>query len=74
MSIEVKVLELPPFISRTEIEKFFPGVLTRATLAKLASEGRGPRYMRLNGRRVVYRTHDLLEWLKKQGVEVHTHE
>jgi len=69
--MKVRIVELPPMIARSEIEKFFPGVLKRATLAKLASQGRGPRFVKL-GRKVVYPTRELLAWLEEQGVEIET--
>ena len=69
---ELELGRLPVLIARSEVEKYFPGVLSRATLAKLASEGTGPPYLKV-GRRVVYRTRDLLDWLTKQAVEVKTH-
>ena len=65
--------DLPPLIARSEVERYFPGVLRRSTLAKLASQGTGPPYLKI-GRRVVYRTKDLLNWLLSRGVEVKTHE
>jgi len=69
--MKVRIVELPPLIARSEIEKYFPGILKRATLAKLAAQGRGPRYTKL-GRKVVYETRELMRWLEEQGVEIET--
>ena len=73
MEMEVKILELPPYIGRSEVERFFPGILKKGTLAVLASRGEGPPYIKV-GRRVVYETKVLLQWLQKQGVKVKVHE
>ncbi len=71
MELHVKVLELPPLIAREQVEAYFPGILKRSTLARLASEGRGPQYLKV-GRKVVYRAEELLRWLQEQGFEVKT--
>jgi len=62
---------LPPLIGRSEVHKFFPGILTPKTLANLASQGLGPPYFKI-GRKIVYRTEDLLDWLQSRAVEVRT--
>ena len=53
---------LPPMISRDHVEKLLGGVISSKTLANLDSLGEGPKRMRV-GRKVVYLTEDLLEWL-----------
>jgi len=53
---------LPPMISRDHVEKLLGGVISSKTLANLDSLGKGPKRMRV-GRKVVYLTEDLLEWL-----------
>ncbi len=53
---------LPPVISRDCVEKFLGGIISSKTLANLDSLGKGPKRMRV-GRKVAYRTEDLLEWL-----------
>ncbi|MFH1437602.1 MAG: hypothetical protein ABIJ56_17985 [Pseudomonadota bacterium] len=65
------ILQLPPYIARQEIENYFPGIITRKYLANLASQGRGPRYLKL-GRKVVYRTQEFIAWLEENGIEVAT--
>jgi len=71
--MQVKIIEIPPLMGRREVERFFPGVVSAQTLARLASEGRGPKYLKL-GRRAIYKAEDILEWLKREGIEVKVHE
>ena len=61
--------ELPPFLTRKEAAR----LLGRRpkTLANWASTGVGPPFLRF-GRRVLYRSEDLLRWLQAQAVEVRT--
>jgi len=66
-----RIMDLPPFIGRAEVSKYFPGILTPKTLANLASRGLGPPYFKV-GRKVVYRTEDLLEWLSSRAIEIKT--
>ncbi len=63
--------KLPVFIGRSEIEKYFPGVIARGTLANLNSQGRGPRYIK-RGRKVFYYRDDILEWLKRESKNIST--
>jgi predicted DNA-binding transcriptional regulator AlpA len=53
---------LPPMIARDHVEELLGGVISSKTLANLDSLGAGPKRMRM-GRKVVYLTEDLLEWL-----------
>ncbi|HDN79230.1 MAG TPA: DNA-binding protein [Chloroflexi bacterium] len=62
---------LPEYFSRAEAERLFPGVVTASTLARLASQGRGPRFLKM-GRRVFYRREDFVKWLEENSVEVRT--
>jgi len=62
---------VPEYFSRAEAERLFPGVVSAATLAKLASQGRGPRFLKM-GRKVFYRRDDFLRWLEENSVEVRT--
>jgi hypothetical protein len=55
--------KLPPLISRDHVEKLLGGVVSSKTLANLDSLGDGPKRMRI-GRKIVYRTEDLLDWLE----------
>jgi len=52
--------KLPPLISRDHVEKLLGGVISSKTLANYDSLGEGPKRMRM-GRKVVYKTEDLLE-------------
>jgi predicted DNA-binding transcriptional regulator AlpA len=51
------------------VEKLLGGVISPKTLANYDSLGEGPRRMRV-GRKVVYKTEDLLEWLAKRTVHL----
>jgi predicted DNA-binding transcriptional regulator AlpA len=61
--------KLPPIISRDHVEKLLGGVISSKTLANNDSLGEGPKRMRI-GRKVVYRTEDLLEWLAQRTVHL----
>ena len=61
--------KLPPLISRDHVEKLLGGVISSKSLANLDSLGEGPKRMRI-GRKVVYNTEDLLEWLAKRTVHL----
>jgi hypothetical protein len=58
---------LPPIISRDRVEALLGGIISSKTLANLDSLGDGPKRMRV-GRKVAYRTEDLLEWLSNRTV------
>ena len=60
---------LPPMISRDHVEKILGGIISSKTLANLDSLGQGPKRMRV-GRKVVYKTEDLLEWLAQRTVHL----
>lgn len=66
MVFEDAKAKLPIFIGRSEIEKFFPGVIARGTLANLNSKGLGPRYIK-RGRKVFYYRDDFIEWLRRSS-------
>jgi hypothetical protein len=57
--------ELPPMIARDHVGKLLGGVISPKTLANLDSLGVGPKSMRM-GRKRVYMTEDLLEWLAQR--------
>jgi hypothetical protein len=61
--------KLPPIISRDHVEEILGGVISSKTLANLDSLGEGPKRMRM-GRKVVYRTVDLLEWLASRTIHL----
>jgi len=61
--------ELPPLISRDHVGELLGGIISSKTLANYDSEGTGPKRMRM-GRKVVYLTEDLLEWLASRTVHL----
>lgn len=52
------------FIRRTDLPKYLP--VAAQTLARWASEGSGPPYVKLGKRLVAYRVGDLKAWLAQQ--------
>jgi hypothetical protein len=56
---------LPPVIARDHVERLLGGIISSKSLANLDSLGAGPKRMRV-GRKVAYRTEDLLEWLSNR--------
>jgi hypothetical protein len=69
--LELKALaeKLPPIISRDHLEVFLGGVISTKRMANLDSLGQGPKRLRI-GRKVAYRTEDLLEWLESRAMEL----
>ena len=63
------ISKLPPIISRDHIEKLLGGVISSKTLANLDSIGAGPKRIRI-GRKVAYKTEDLLEWLSSRAINL----
>jgi hypothetical protein len=61
--------KLPPIISRDHVEDLLGGVISAKRMANLDSLGQGPRRIRI-GRKVAYRTEDLLEWLEGRAMEL----
>ena len=61
--------KLPPLISRDHVGKILGGIISSKTLANADSLGEGPKRMRI-GRKVVYMTEDLLEWLASRTVQL----
>jgi predicted DNA-binding transcriptional regulator AlpA len=61
--------KLPPMIARDHVEQLLGGVISAKRLANLDSLGEGPKRMRI-GKKVVYRTEDLLEWLEQRSKEL----
>ena len=59
--------KLPPIIARAEVGKLLGGVISSKRLANLDSEGKGPKRMRI-GRKVAYKTEDLLDWLAARTI------
>lgn len=50
-------------VARTEIKEFTGGAISEKYIANLDSIGKGPPRFRL-GRKVVYKTGDLVDWLR----------
>jgi hypothetical protein len=50
-------------VARTEIRDFTGGAISEKYIANLDSVGQGPPRFRL-GRKVVYKTGDLVDWLR----------
>jgi len=57
---------LPPIIAREKVGQLLGGVISPKRLANLDSLGEGPKRMRI-GRKIVYRTEDLLDWLSQRA-------
>jgi len=60
---------LPVMIARDHVEKLLGGVISSKSLANLDSLGEGPKRMRM-GRKVVYMTEDLLDWLAQRTTQL----
>jgi hypothetical protein len=69
--IELKHLadSLPPIIARDHVEQLLGGVISSKYMANLDSLGSGCKRMRI-GRKIAYRTEDLLEWLESRTVNL----
>ena len=59
--------KLPPLIARDRVAEYLGGVISAKTLANLDSLGDGPSGRMRIGRKIVYRTEDLLEWLEQRS-------
>ena len=59
--------KLPPIIARSQIEKLLGGVISAKRLANLDSLGEGPKPRMRIGRKIAYRTEDLLNWLASRA-------
>ena len=61
------LLELPPLIARTDVRAMVGMDIDERSLANLDSLGKGPRMRMRVGRRVVYPTAYLLEWIEEKA-------
>ena len=52
-------------ITRSDLPQYLP--VASQTLARWATEGQGPRFIKLGKRLVAYRAGDLREWLHNQS-------
>lgn len=59
---------VPPRFGRGEVDRLFPGIVSKQTLQNLASTGEGPPSVRIRGR-VVYERGSFLAWLDNQRRE-----
>ena len=55
--------DLPPVMSRNQVESLLGGVISGRTLANLDSRGEGPEGRFYIGRKAAYPTRNLLAWL-----------
>lgn len=55
--------KLPPVIAREDVQRQLGGLITMKTLANADSGGRGPAVSYRVGRKVVYRTDSLVDWI-----------
>ena len=62
--------ELPAVIARQEVPRLLGGIISAKRLANLDSLGLGPSNRFYVGRKVVYRTADLLDWLAARSEEL----
>jgi predicted DNA-binding transcriptional regulator AlpA len=66
-TIHTPLLPLPDddnvLLTRTQLPMYLP--IAAQTLARLASEGEGPRITRIGKRRVAYRAGDVRAWLAR---------
>lgn len=56
-----------PFVARTEIEVFSGGILKIKSLANLDSQGKGPAGRVRSGRKVCYKTSEVVKWLESRS-------
>jgi len=56
---------LPPVIAREEVGNFLGGLVRPQTLNNADKAGKGPRFRLHVGRKVVYETPYLLEWVEE---------
>lgn len=59
---------LPPTIARKDIEKYLGGIISKAYLTSLDSQGKGPKRFKL-GKTVCYSRDALVDWLVARAME-----
>ncbi|HOE79189.1 MAG TPA: hypothetical protein PLX58_04425 [Smithellaceae bacterium] len=57
-------------VARTEIKDFTGGAISEKYLANLDSLGKGPANRFRLGRKVVYRTSDVVDWLQSRSESI----
>ncbi|MFH1799216.1 MAG: hypothetical protein ABH891_00015 [Candidatus Omnitrophota bacterium] len=55
------------WVARTEIERFTGGILKEKYLANLDSAGKGPAGRVRSGRKVCYKTSEVVKWLESRS-------
>lgn len=55
---------LPAVFSRKELEERMNGLITKATMSAVDSQGRGPKSERF-GNKIVYVREDFMEWFRE---------
>lgn len=67
--MDIMLAKLPPVIAREEVYSQLGGIVKPKTLINADSAGVGPKRGYKVGRKVVYETRALLEWIiERQGV------
>ena len=67
LCLENLAKRLPPLIARDHVERLLGGVISAKRLANLDCLGVGPKRIRI-GRKVAYKTEDLLAWLEERAM------
>ncbi len=57
--------QLPPFLTRRDVSRYFGNLISPRYLANLDSQGQGPKKTYC-GRKVVYASTDFIEWLSRR--------
>ncbi len=55
------------WVSRTEIERFTGGIVKEKYLANLDSAGKGPAGRVRSGRKICYKTSEVVKWLEARS-------
>jgi hypothetical protein len=70
MDVSLKELALAwpsPIVARSEVKEFSGGIITPGRLANLDAAGAGPSGRIRIGRKVAYRTAELVRWLESRS-------
>lgn len=59
------------FLTPAELEKLIG--ISRRTLANWRSQKRGPEYLKINNRKVIYPRKAVERWIRKNAVQVKTY-
>lgn len=58
------------WVSRTEIERFTGGIVKEKYLANLDSAGKGPAGRVRSGRKICYKTSEVVKWLESRSAVI----